>query len=175
MTTPLHPESINARLAAYLEDQRPSIIRDCMQRAGHDESIPTEKLTSIELRAHLPRLFDDLTDALRQSGSSLVTRRTADDVAHHSAVRWSQGYGLAELLREIAHLRTAFTNRLLMFEELNPDFGMGARMFASATIHRFLDDLGIQASERFLKAHGIDAITADSHRHPQEAALAGIT
>lgn len=152
---PAHPESINRRLATYLDDQRHSIIKEWMQRAGRDPAIPTETLTKIELRAHLPRLFDDLTATLCYYGDDSVAERAKNDVIDHTAVRWSQGYSLSDVLREIAHLRAAFLFHLGLFEELNPDFGMTARLFASATLHRFLDDLGIHSAEQLLKPHAM--------------------
>jgi hypothetical protein len=41
---------------------------------------------------------------------------------------------------------------LRVFEESHPDLGSAARLFVHATTHRFLDELGIDGTEQFLRS-----------------------
>ncbi len=56
------------------------------------------------------------------------------------------------MLRELKHLRAVIIYSLRMFEELNDGYSMASRLFVSITVHRFLDDLAIEATEQFLKS-----------------------
>ena len=147
--TEAHPDSVNGRLANFLCARKEEIIRAWMSRVRADPSIPSETLTTNQLRDHLPRLFDDLADTLRRYGSDTAA---ASDADKHGAERWQQGYNVGELLREIMHLRATFIYHLRIFEELHPDFGMAARLFANSAVHEFLDRMAIDATERFLES-----------------------
>lgn len=145
-----HPDSVNGRLATFLCGRKEEIIRAWISRVQADPSIPAETLTTNQLRDHLPRLFDDLAEILRHYGSEDAAEQAVKHAAKHGAERWQEGYDIAAVLREILHLRAVFIYHLRIFEELNPDFGMAARLFASSTVHQFLDEMGIDAVEQFL-------------------------
>ena len=155
-----HPESVNVRLANDLLSQRGSIISEWMERVSHDATIPTDALTTVQLKDHLPQIFDDLTETLRRYGSEPVAERSEKDAETHGAVRWQQGYDVAELLREIKHLRAILIYHLSLFEETNQEFGLAARLFVSSTLHQFLDELGIGATPQFLN-EAVKARSAD--------------
>jgi hypothetical protein len=144
------PDSVNGRLADFLCTRKEEMIRAWIEHVHTDASIPAEGLTTNQLRDHLPRLFDDLADSLRSYGTDHVAAQVAKDAAKHGSERWQQGYDVAQVLREIMHLRGVFIYHLRIFEELNADFGMAARLFANATVHRFLDEISIAATEQFL-------------------------
>jgi hypothetical protein len=137
-------------LAEFFCARKEEMIRAWIERVHTDASIPAETLTTNQLRDHLPRLFDDLADTLRSYGSETVAEQAAKDAGRHGAERWQQGYDVAEVLRETMHLRAVFIYHLLIFEESNADFGMAARLFANAAVHRFLDEIAIAATEQFL-------------------------
>jgi hypothetical protein len=100
-----------------------------------------------------------LTETLRRYGSPPVAEQAEKDAETHGAVRWQQGYDVAELLREIKHLRSILIYHLSIFEETNEEFGVASRLFVSSTIHQFLDDIGIGATTQFLE----EAIRAQPH------------
>lgn len=147
-----HPDSVNARLADYLCTHREGIILEWLDRVRADPAIPTETLTTNQLKDHIPHLFDDLAATLRHYGSEVVAEKSEDDAETHGETRWQQGYELTELLRETKHLRTVLIYHLLAFEELNPDFGMVPRLFAISTLHQFVDDMAIDATAEFVKS-----------------------
>jgi hypothetical protein len=69
----------------------------------------------------------------------------------HAVVRWQKGYDLYAVLREIAALRTEFIYQLRLFEEAHPEFGMTQRLLASTTIHRILNYVVCDVTDKFLK------------------------
>jgi hypothetical protein len=145
-------DSINGRLAEFLCSRKEEMIRSWMGRVQADRSIAAESLTTNQLRDNLPRIFDDLADTILRYGSEDVASRAAKDAEKHGAERWLQGFELPELLREVMHLRSIFIYYLRIFEEQHAEFGTAARLYAHTTVHEFLDELGIDATERFLAA-----------------------
>ena len=143
-------DSINSQLAEFLCSRKDEMIRSWMGRVQADPAIPAESLTTSQLRDNLPRLFDDLADTILRYGSDEVADRTAKDAEKHGAERWQQGFELPQLLREMMHLRAILIYHLRIFEEQHADFGSAARLYAHATVHQFLDELGIDATEQFL-------------------------
>ena len=63
-----------------------------------------------------------------------------------------QGYELSEMLREIKHLRAILILHIRLFEEQNPDHDLPTRLILSTSLHSFLDQLMIDATEEFLWA-----------------------
>ena len=145
-------ESVNGRLADFFCGRKEEMIRAWIARLQRDRAIATESLNTNQLRDHLPRLFDDLADVLRRYSSEDVLERTERDAEKHGAERWQQGFSLPALLREIMHLRGIFIYHLRVFEETHPDFGTAARLFAHSTVHQFLDQMAIDATQQFLAA-----------------------
>lgn len=146
-----HPESVNGLLAVYLSTQKAGIIKEWLDRVRGDESITaTDALNTHALTNHLPELFDDLIETLRRYGSPVVAKQTVKDAEEHGAARSRQGYQLTEMLRELKHLRAVLIYHLRLFEEQNPDRGMAERLFISATLHGFIDEMAIHATEEYL-------------------------
>ena len=147
----LDADSVNGRLADFLYARKEEIVRAWMARVQADHALPAESLTANQLRDHLPHLIDDLVDILRRYGTEDTTRRLIRDAEKHGAERWQQGYDPPQLLREVMHLRAVFIYHLRVFEETYAEFGTAARLFAHTTVHQFLDELAIDATERFLE------------------------
>jgi hypothetical protein len=155
MTLPseAHPQSVNGRLAEHLSTAKETILNEWLVRVRADPQIaPTDSLDVTALRNHIPHIFDDLIDSLRRYGSEAVADRAVKDAEVHGATRLKQGYQLTEMLREMKHLRAVLILQLRTFEELSPDDGMAARLFIATTLHDFLDEVAIQASEEYLWA-----------------------
>ncbi len=143
-------QSIGEELAAFLSARRESIIAEWVATVDRDPNIPSSAHLSLhQLRDHLPRLFDNLSRTLRDAFSKEIRAELACSAAKHGEHRWKEGYDLIELLREFAHLRSAFIFHLIAFEESHPDFGGAARVFALVTFHRFLDDAVRSSVEQF--------------------------
>jgi RsbRD-like negative regulator of sigma factor len=155
-TPAAHPESINARLAAYLTQQKDSIMDELMKRLRKADMIETDALTNSELRSHVPQILEDLTRELLHFGSEDAAKLTHLDAVEHGAARWRQGFNLSELLRESGHLRTILIYHLCQFEEAHTAFGFAARYFANSTLHRILDDVMINAAQQFQKTQATE-------------------
>lgn len=116
--------------------------------------------SSCVLKGYIPALLDDVIEAIRnyQGEESLLAIR--NHAAKHADIRWSSGYDLPDLLREIEHLRIAFLFELRMFEESNPDFGIAARLFLSVTLHRLISAIAVQGAEHVLAStNNADCLT----------------
>lgn len=151
-TTPeAHPESVNARLANYLASKKEMIITEWLERVRADPAISsTETLNTVALKNHLPQIFDDLIETLRRYGCEVVAGQAVKDAEEHGYTRLRQGYELTEMLRELKLLRSVLIFHLRSFEDLNPEDGMAARLFTSTTLHAFLDEMAISATEEYL-------------------------
>jgi hypothetical protein len=143
---------VDELMAGFLHARRDEIIRVWMDKVTADPAIPTGALTNRQLRDTMPRVIDDIADAIVNHGLEGATAQFDRDAEKHGAERWQQGYELHELLREIMHLRAVFVYYLRVFEEAHPDLGSAARLFVHASTHRFLDDLGIEGTEQWLRS-----------------------
>ncbi|MFN0075315.1 MAG: RsbRD N-terminal domain-containing protein [Prosthecobacter sp.] len=145
------PGSVNALLADYLSARKEAIINEWLERVRGDAAIiATETLNTKALKNHLPEIFDDLTDTLRRYGSEAVAEQTIKDAEEHGAARQQQGYELPEVLRELKHLRAILIYHMRVFEDIHAEFGMASRLFVATTLHRFLDEMAIDACEEYL-------------------------
>ena len=143
-------QSIGVQLSAFLSARREPITAEWVEAVEHDAKIlSSDNLTLHQLRDHLPQLFDNLGATLLDAFNQGAKEDAAQTAAKHGAHRWSTGYDLSELLREYAHVRSAFIAYLIEFEELHEDFGGAARVFAQVTLHRFLDDAVRNSVEQF--------------------------
>jgi hypothetical protein len=79
-----------------------------------------------------------------------VAEQAVKDAEEHGYTRLRQGYELTEMLRELKLLRSVLIFYLRAFEDIHPEDGMAARLFTSTTLHAFLDDMAISATEEFL-------------------------
>jgi hypothetical protein len=148
--TEAHPDSVNGRLADYLAAKKEAILGEWLERVRADPAItPTETLNTVALKNHLPQIFDDLIDTLRRYGSEKVAEQAVKDAEEHGAMRLRQGYELPEMLRELKHLRAVLIGQVRAFESLHPDDGMVAHLFISTTLHAFLDEMAIEATEEY--------------------------
>jgi hypothetical protein len=149
--TEAHPENIHGRLADYLESHKDAMTNEWVKRVREDPGVPTGSLTKLEIIDHLPLIFDAIIQALRQHRSDIAIEQLHQVAVRHTIVRWIERFNLQAVLREISLLRTGFIYHLRGFEEEHPDFGIVARLLASITIHRILDDMLIDAIDMYLK------------------------
>ncbi|MDZ4401760.1 RsbRD N-terminal domain-containing protein [Prosthecobacter sp.] len=151
MTSEADPNSINGGLADHLCTHKEAILTEWRKRVRDDTAIVvTKSLNTTALTNHLPEIFDDLIATLRRYGSETVAEQTTKDAEEHGATRRQQGYELPEMLRELMHLRAILIYHLRQFEDLHPDFGLASRLFVSTTLHRFVDEMAIHATEEYL-------------------------
>lgn len=145
------PASVNVQLSDYLGTQKEVIINEWMVRVHGDAAIiASENLNTVALKNHLPEIFDNLVKTLRFYGSDVVAEKSLKDAEEHGATRLRQGYELPEMLRELMHLRAILIYHLRQFEGLHPEFGAASTLFIAATMHRFIDEMMIDATEEYL-------------------------
>jgi hypothetical protein len=142
-------DPVNVRLACYLCDRREEIVLEWLDRVRADPKIANDSMTTLQVRDHVPNLFDDLAETLRSYPGTGTAEQSQRDGDAHGSTRWKEGYSLPEVLREIKHLRAVLVHHLAAFEDLNSDFGLVPRLFATTTLHAFLDNLSLDASEMF--------------------------
>lgn len=153
LTSDAHPHSVNGRLAEHLSTGKDALLSEWLVRVRADPHIVlADSLNTSALKNHIPHIVDDLIDSLRRYGSDVVADKAGKDAEVHGATRLKQGYQLTEMLREMKHLRAVLIFQVRTFEEQNPDDGMAARLFIATTVHDFLDEVAIQASEEYLWA-----------------------
>ena len=160
----VHQDSVNSRLVNYLAAQKESIMTDWLGLVHGDPAILlTETLNTTALKNRLPHIFDDLMDTLRRYGSETVAQQTVKDAGKHGATRMRQGYELSEMLRELKHLRSLLIYHFHVFEDLNSEDSMPARVVTSTMVHGFLDEMAISATEEYLSQANLrDAPSAAS-------------
>ena len=144
-------KSISDRLANYLERHKELITTSWLERVRSSPAVPTDSMTRPEIIDHIPGIFDAIIRALRHPFSETAMEQIQETSAEHVVVRWQTGYDLYPVIREIAALRTEFIYQLRLFEETHPEFAMTERLFASTTIHRILDYVICDATNKFLK------------------------
>jgi hypothetical protein len=150
-TPEILPVSVNVQLADHLGAQKAAIINEWLDRVHGDAAIiASERLNTDALKNHLPEIFDDLTNTLRLYGNEVVAEQSVKDAGEHGAARLRQGYELPEMLRELMHLRAILNYQLRQFEDMHVEFGAASRLFISTTLHRFIDEMMIDATEEFL-------------------------
>ena len=92
-------------LAAYLESQRESILRDWRARVRKDHSLKTNRvLPRSQLNDHVPALLDGFVNQLRTTAPANL--QSDADAAAHGLHRWQQGYDLFEVTRELGLLNS---------------------------------------------------------------------
>lgn len=139
-----------SRLADYLQSNKEPLMVEWMAQTQRDAVVPSEALTKLELVDHLPKIFDAMIEALRQSCSVTTMEQVQEITARHTVIRWVQQYDLPGVVREVSLLRAEFIRHLLIFDEQNPDVGMSARLLNSTTIHRILDGVVTDATDTYL-------------------------
>lgn len=145
------PESISGCLASYLERHKELITTSWVERVRSSLAVPTASMTRPEIIDHIPDIFDAIIGALRQPLSDTAMEQIQETSAEHVILRWQKKYDLYAVIREIAALRTEFIYQLRLFEETHPEFGMSQRLFASTTIHRILDYVICDTTDKFVK------------------------
>ena len=154
LTADILPISVNGRLADYLTGHREFILSEWFERVRRDTEIPTDTLSVAAIKNHLPHLFNDMIETFRRYGSYAVAKQTVTDAGAHASIRRRQGFLIREVLRELMHLRSGLVYHLCRFEESNPDIGSAARFFTATTVHRILDEMGMDATEQFQMEDG---------------------
>lgn len=137
-------------LADFLCEHREEIIRRWVEAVRSDPAIPAStKLPQEALTDHLPLVFDNLADTLRDEGEP---RKAAAENAHaHGEHRWWQGFRFTELLREMSILRRMISvDYLSAFAAKHPGWPGEARRHAETVVHTFFDRIFAESAKQFV-------------------------
>jgi signal transduction histidine kinase len=138
-------------LAEFLCDRRELITSQWVERVRAERKIDaSDELPREELMDHLPKLFDNLTDQLRQADPALHSGEASRDAQAHGEHRWQQQYRLDELLREISLLRLVFMRHLVEFQREYPAFVQETEWLAQRIIHHYFDSLAMDSTSQFV-------------------------
>jgi PAS domain S-box-containing protein len=107
-----------AGLADHLDARINAIIaiwRETVEQVG---DVPrAETLSDKELLDHIPEILERLVERLRGRASD-----AAAEGKKHGRLRWRQGYGIAEIINELGHLRSALIQATFAYIRANePD------------------------------------------------------
>ncbi|MFN2431538.1 MAG: ATP-binding protein [Gemmatimonadota bacterium] len=95
-----------ARLADWIERSEAQIVRGWTETVRADARIQSDRsLSYAEFIDHIPKVLEELCSRLRGVPPQEEDARIRRDATQHGVFRWRQGYDLAEVLRETAHLR----------------------------------------------------------------------
>ena len=144
-----------ALLADHIDRQTDEILavwRDSVTRVG---DIPEAgQLAYDEFVDHVPQILDRIADRLRGRGGE-----TASLAQEHGALRWRQGYDIAEIIKELGHLRTVLCQATVDFAR-TASWDISQLEAAYQAIHAGLDDVMAESVRQFQE---------DSRRETQEA------
>ncbi|MDR3636423.1 MAG: RsbRD N-terminal domain-containing protein, partial [Isosphaeraceae bacterium] len=144
-----------ALLADHIDQQTDEILavwRASVNRVG---DVPEAgKLAYDEFIDHVPQILDRIADRLRGQSSE-----TAHPAQEHGTHRWRQGYDIAEIVKELGHLRTALCRSTANFAR---DSGWDLTQLETAyqAIHTGLDDVTAESIRQYQE---------DSRRETQDA------
>lgn len=99
-----------AALADLLTDRRDAILKAWRAAVSVDTTLTSgDALPHAQLNDHIPAVLEGFEDQLRSESSE--TERLGDAAAH-GLHRWQQGFGLAEVVRELGRLNECVVNEL---------------------------------------------------------------
>ena len=138
-------------LAEFLCARRELITSQWVERVRAERKIDaSDGLPREELMDHLPKLFDNLTDQLRQADPEVHASEASRNAQAHGDHRWEQQYRLDELLREISILRLVFMRHLVEFQREYPAFVQETEWLALRIIHQYFDRLAMDSTSQFV-------------------------
>jgi signal transduction histidine kinase len=141
-----------SHLADFLNSHKAEIIKSWVEAVDNDREIQTSNsLTYRQLVDHLPSLFDEMCDLLREHNDEALRADVQAESKVHGQHRWVHGYKVDELLREIEIIRKILlVDWVTTFGKENPNFGTTSKKRAKAILHDFFGDLTINSVKQFV-------------------------
>jgi signal transduction histidine kinase len=147
-------------LADYLYSHKDQVINRWLEAVDYNPKIETaNKLTEKQLLDHLPDLFDEMCNLLRENNNPEVKSEIQHDSQVHGWHRWSQGYRLDELLREIDIIRRiVLVEWVTNFGYKETDFKGSIKKRAKEIIHSFFASLTLNSVTQFVQEREADLL-----------------
>lgn len=149
-------------LAAALRENREQLLHEWLGTLRIGMEKPGAVLTGAELRDHFAELLDDLCRQLEAPLTEAPELSALRHAESHGDLRWSQGYDLPELIREIAALRTVLVAAVVAHGHTR--FSLHELSLANIVVHRFFDALVVE-SAAFFAALSRDAAVLRERQH----------
>jgi len=138
--------SRTAALADHIDERADAIIAVWRANVERGGDVPDAgRLSDQEFVDHVPHILDRIADRLRGTPSD-----AAAEGQKHGAVRWSQGYDIAELIGELGHLRTTLLQATFAHAD-EASFDLETIERASAAINEVLDEVVAESARQFLE------------------------
>ncbi|MFL6543004.1 MAG: sensor histidine kinase [Chthoniobacterales bacterium] len=151
-------------LADFLCGRQELITEEWIASVRSDEQIPAaDTLTRTQLLDHLPHMFNDLADALREEIDAERETLANSNARRHGDHRWQQGYELEELLKELARVRTILVDHVLAFEEKRPEFRGEEKRTAVRRFHLFFEDMIARSISQYVDEQQAELRARNEH------------
>jgi signal transduction histidine kinase len=138
-------------LATFIFNHRSEITNRWVEAIRRNPDIEaSDNLTYRQLVDHMPTLFEEMCELLRQEEDRQVKADIQRTAKVHGRCRWKDGYKIDELLRELSLIRKIIlTEYIPAFAKQNPDFTAEIKHAAKEIIHEFINDVIISSTRQF--------------------------
>lgn len=137
-------------ISRLLKNGSETIVQKWTEKVTSDRRVQSDsQLSYIQLIDHIPQIVAELQHALASNGTE---RRTLEQGSHHGRQRWSQGYELKEVVRELTLLRLTLME---FIDTYRGALAMHTPEQISQSYHKingFLDEELYRTVEAFLEA-----------------------
>ncbi len=166
-------------LARHLCAHKAAMVERWLDDLRSRPDIPSaDPLPRHELVDHMPQLFDEMADTLRDGDERNSDEAICDKARVHGRHRWRQGFRLDELIREATALRAQIVAELEVCCAAQPTPVPPAEKGVALTILRdFFDNLTIGSVREFVEERGrelegVNAALASASRRANDLAQA---
>jgi signal transduction histidine kinase len=109
--------------AAHLRVQQVDLTERWMKAVFHDaELTEADRLTYEQLADHIPNILEEICIVLENQDLDCVESAIERNARLHGKLRWKQGYGIEELVRELDLFRQMLTGAIVEYSEARPSF-----------------------------------------------------
>lgn len=131
-----------AKLADFLHSERTAALDQWLLAVRRDPTIPiADRLTHQQLIDHLPEIYLACCEFLRSREAALLVGDAETDAATHGELRWSDGYQIGELIRELEIFRGIAGAVVMRFAEIEPKFRGPIVAAAVALVQRYFGEI----------------------------------
>jgi signal transduction histidine kinase len=111
------------RFADFLRRERSRLTEQWLQAVfGEVELVEADKLTHGQLADNLPKILDELCEALDADELESIEPAIEGEAKQHGLVRWRQGYRIEELVREVDLFHETLADALEAFAKTDSTF-----------------------------------------------------
>jgi signal transduction histidine kinase len=147
-------QKILSELGDYLLARREEIVGEWLQAVKQNPDIasPHHLKDEEELVDHLPQLCQNLAELLKSPQSYQSRTEVSRAARFHGRYRWSQGYGLEEVIHEASIVRRIISHTWLdAYAREVSNLDEGTRRAAENIIHEAVDDVISDSAKQFVE------------------------